>query len=107
MKAEKDRSRIKEFFDLTDTAYNLRKFHKPVLVYEVVGDKVRYSLWEEDVLSRFGLQNVDGWDATEELIYCPDWIQGIDDEDDLADMDDDLDEDDLSNLDFDNEDDDN
>jgi hypothetical protein len=92
MKAEKNRERIKEFFDLTDTSYMLRKFHKPVLVYEISGDKVRYSVWEEEILERFGLKNVDGWDSTEELIYCPDWLQDLD-EDDLDDID--LDDDDI------------
>ena len=90
MTAEKDRSRIKEFFELTSSDFNFRKFHKPVLVYEVVDDKVRYSLWEEELLNRFGLKNVDGWDATEEAIYCPDWMR----EDEELDDDDDLDIDD-------------
>ncbi|MBN2460565.1 MAG: hypothetical protein JXB60_03065 [Candidatus Cloacimonetes bacterium] len=93
MKAERDKERIKEFFDLTDTAYNLRKYHKPVLVYDVKGDKVRYSLWEEDILQRFGLENVDGWDATEDLIFCPDWMQGKDEDEDLEDIE--IDDDDL------------
>jgi hypothetical protein len=95
MTAEKDRNRIKEFFELTSLDFNLRKFHKPVLVYEVVEDKVRYSLWEEELLDRFGLKNVDGWDATEDVIFCPDWMQKKE-EDEYDDEDDeDLDLDDL------------
>ena len=91
MKAEKDLKRIKEFFELNKTDFNLRKYHKPVLVYDVVDDKVRYSLWEMEIFERFGLKNVDGWDKTENIIFCPDWMQGNDeDEDDF-----DLDEDDL------------
>ena len=88
MNRENDRSRIKEFFDLTDQSFNLRKYHNPVLVYEVAGDKVRYSLWEEELLDRFGLKNVDGWDHTEDLIYCPDWMRDdVDDFDDDEDLD--------------------
>lgn len=78
MKAEKDKSRIKEFFELSESEFILRKYHKPVLVYEVVEDKVRYSLWEEEMLERFGLKNVDGWDATEDVIFCPDWMRDED-----------------------------
>jgi hypothetical protein len=43
-------------------------------------------------LDRFGLKNVDGWDATEDLIFCPDWLQHPDEFDDDEDID--LDEDD-------------
>lgn len=87
MIAEKDKKRIWEFFELSDTDFNLRKYRKPVLVYKVDGDKIRYSLWEEELLERFGLKNVDGWDASEDLIYCPDWMRD--------DIDDDIDDDDL------------
>ena len=75
MKAESNKEKIKEFFELSDTDQKLRKFHKPVLVYEIVDDKVRYSLWENEMLERFGLKNVDGWDRIEDLIFCPDWMQ--------------------------------
>ena len=86
---EDNKERIKEFFDLTDQSHKIRGYRKPVLVYDIYNDKVRYSLWEEDLLNRYGLKNVDGWDYTEDAIYCPDWMQ--DEEDDF----DDLDEDDL------------
>ncbi|MCD6181927.1 MAG: hypothetical protein J7K89_06040 [Candidatus Cloacimonetes bacterium] len=92
MHAVSDRNKIKEFFELNDQRFGLRKFSKPVLVFEVVEDKVRYSLWEQEVLERFGLNNVDGWDHTENLIYCPDWIQNADELDD--DLDNDLDDED-------------
>ncbi|MBT3169177.1 MAG: hypothetical protein HN952_02350 [Candidatus Cloacimonetes bacterium] len=82
MIAEKNIKKIQEFFDLTNEDYKLRKFKLPVLVYEVTADKVRYSLWENDLLEKFGVENVDGWDKTEELVFCPDWIQGDDDFDD-------------------------
>ncbi len=91
MIAEEDKTRIKEFFELSETDFDLRKYHKPVLVYKLDGDKVRYSLWEKEMLDRYGLKNVDGWDKTEELIFCPDWMQ--EDEDDLDDID--IDDDDL------------
>ena len=90
MKAEKNKDRIKEFFELSDTNFEIRKFHKPVLVYDIFEDEVRYSLWEEEMLERFGLKNVDGWDKTEELIFCPDWMQDEDEEDfDEVDLDED------------------
>ena len=92
MIAESNKDRIKEFFELSSTNQNLRKYHRPVLVYGVVGDKVRFSLWEEDILDRYGLKNVDGWDETEDLFYCPDWMQGKEEEEEDIDLDD---EDDL------------
>lgn len=94
MIAEGNKDRIKEFFELRSTNHNLRQYHRPVLVYEVVGDKVRFSLWEEDILNRYGLKNVDGWDETEDLFYCPDWMQGKEEEEEEEDIDLD-DEDDL------------
>jgi hypothetical protein len=89
---ETNLDKIKEFFELNDKIYELRKFTKPALVYIIDDDKVKYSLWEEDILDRFGLKNVDGWDATEDLIFCPDWLQHPDEFDDDEDID--LDEDD-------------
>ena len=92
MTAEKNRDRIREFFELTGADLSLRKFHKPVLVYDIADDKVRYSLWEEDILERFGLKNVDGWDATENAIYCPDWMLGEEEDENNDDIEiDDLD----------------
>lgn len=91
MIAEKDKNRIKEFFELSSSDFSLRNYHTPVLVYEVADDIVRYSLWEEDVLERYGLKNVDGWDKTENIAFCPDWMRGEEEDDDLEDID--LDED--------------
>lgn len=98
MIAEKDKQKIKEFFELTVTDYTLRKYHKPVLVYEVVGDKVHYSLWEEEILERYGLKNVDGWDKTENIAFCPDWMRNDveEEEEELEDID--LDEDDVNEV---------
>ncbi len=91
MNFEKDRDKIREFFDLLeDEHYELRKFSHPVLVYKSDEDNVYYSLWEESLLQRFGLKNVDGWDYKHDIMFCPDWVTGEDD-DDYDDDDDDLD----------------
>ncbi len=83
MNVEKNRDRIREFFDLIECEhYDLRKFSRPVLVYKVDDDQVYYSLWEEDLLQRYGVENVDGWDYAEDLLFCPDWIRGDEDDDD-------------------------
>ena len=89
MKAEKDRKRIREFFDLVENEkYDLRKYSRPVLVYMVDENKrVKYSLWEDDLLHRFGLENVDGWDYEEDSSFCPDWVMDDDDEDEDEDED--------------------
>lgn len=92
MKAEKNRDRIREFFDLCNNDFNLRKYHEPVLVYDLKDDKIRYSLWEDELLQRFGLANVDGWDKTENMAFCPDWMLDEDEDDvEFEDDDDDLD----------------
>jgi glutathionyl-hydroquinone reductase len=88
--AERDKRRILEFFELSDKNYNLRKYTKPVLVYTVEDDLVKYSIFEEDILNRYGLENVDGYDHTENVAFCPDWMRDdIDDFDDDIDLDDD------------------
>jgi len=90
MKAERERKKIVEFFDLIENEkYDLRKFSRPVLVYGIDEDKmVKFSLWEADMLDRYGLKNVDGWDFEEDLSFCPDWVRE-DLDDDLDDFDDD------------------
>ncbi len=90
MKAEKDRKKIREFLDLVENEkYDLRKYSRPVLVFCVdENKKVKYSLWESDLLDRFGLSNVDGWDYEEDISFCPDWVDDYD-EDDWDDDDDD------------------
>ncbi len=79
MNKEADRVRIREFFDLMENEkYDLRKYSKPILVYKVEDGTVYYSLWEEDILDRFGLKNVDGWDYKDDAGFCPDWVIGLD-----------------------------
>ena len=92
MKAEKDRKRIREFLDLVENEkYDLRKYSRPVLVFCVdENKKVKYSLWESDLLDRFGLSNVDGWDYEEDISFCPDWVDDYDDDDWDEDDDDDF-----------------
>ena len=90
MRVEKDKKKIREFLDLIENdKYDLRRYSKPVLVYYVDENKrVKYSLWENDLLTRFGENNVDGWDFEEDLLFCPDWVseeeddEGWDDDDD-------------------------
>lgn len=90
MNMEKDRERIREFFDLIESEhYDLRKFGRPVLVFKVHDDRVYYSLWEETLLERYGLENVDGWDYEEDVLFCPDWMTGNDPLDDADDDEDD------------------
>ncbi len=93
MHKETDRARIREFLDLLgNERYELRKYHKPVLVYKVDDKTVYYSIWEEDLLTRFGLENVDGYDYKEDTIFCPDWVIGIERDELIAELDDDEDE---------------
>ncbi|MCL1827008.1 MAG: hypothetical protein FWG20_03105 [Candidatus Cloacimonetes bacterium] len=93
MKTESDRKKIREFLDLLDNEkYNLTRYSKPVLVYLVDENKrVKYSIWEEDMLNRFGVENVDGWDYEDDLSFCPDWVADDEDDDDWDDDDDDED----------------
>ena len=93
MKMEKDKKKIREFLDLIENEkYELRKYTLPVLVYFVdENKKVKYSLWEHDLLIRYGLENVDGWDYEEDISFCPDWVEGGDD-DEMWDDDEDDDE---------------
>ncbi|MFA5498968.1 MAG: hypothetical protein WC327_05415 [Candidatus Cloacimonadia bacterium] len=90
MNKETDRAKIIEFLDLLgNEVYNLRKYHRPILVYKVEDGTIYYSLWEEELLDRYGLQNVDGWDYEEDTIFCPDWVIGVDSDDFFDDDDDD------------------
>ena len=91
MKTETDRKKILEFFNLVENEkYELRRYSKPVLVYCVdENKKVKYSLWEKDLLERYGLDNVDGWDFEEDLLFCPDWVQDEYDDENYDDDDDD------------------
>ncbi len=92
MHKETDKTRIREFLDLLgNERYDLRKYTRPVLVYKVEDKTVFYSIWEDDLLNRFGLSNVDGWDYKEDTIFCPDWVIGIDKDELLAELDEDED----------------
>ena len=42
--AEKNMQKILEFFELSDKNFSLRKYTKPVLVYTVEDDLVKYSI---------------------------------------------------------------
>lgn len=89
-RSEDNRKKIKEFLDLIDNnKIELRHYKNPVLVWGNDDGICHYSLWEAEILDRFGLENVEGWDYKEDLLFCPDWIAG-EDEDDL---DDDIDDD--------------
>ncbi|MDZ4121736.1 MAG: hypothetical protein U1C33_04905 [Candidatus Cloacimonadaceae bacterium] len=81
---------IKEFLDMVENhKVELRRYRTPTLVWAVQEGTVYYSFWEKDMLDKFGLENVDGWDFEEDMLFCPDWV--VDEDDDL---DDDEDEDD-------------
>ena len=72
-RAEKDKKKIKEFLDLVENhKVEIRYFKHPVLVWRNLDGVCHYSFWEEEILDRFGLSNVDGWDYQEDLLFCPD-----------------------------------
>ncbi len=98
-KKEDNPEKINEFLNLVENPkVELRHYKKPVLVWAVDEGTVFYSFWEEEMLSRYGLDNVDGWDFEEDLLFCPDWI-GEAEEEDLDDFDlNDEDIEDLSNF---------
>ncbi len=91
MRTEADKKRIRDFLDLVDNdKYQIQKYSRPVLVYTIDSINVMYSIWEEDMLKQFGLENVDGWDHRTDVIFCPDWISGDDEDEDFDDEDDDF-----------------
>jgi len=88
MNKESDRKKIIEFLDLLgNERYDLRRYSHPILVYKVDNGTVYYSLWEEEILSRYGLKNVDGWDYKEDALFCPDWVIGVDNDPVLDELD--------------------
>lgn len=90
---ELNSKKIKEFIDLVENhKIDIRHYRTPVLVWGVNDGTVYYSFWEQDTLQRYGLENVDGYDYEEDLLFCPDWMA---DADEPQDDDDDLDDDDL------------
>jgi hypothetical protein len=95
---ESDPQKLREFLDLVENhKVEIRRYKHPVLVWGIKEGTVYYSFWEQDILERFGLANVDGWDYEEDLLFCPDWVGDLEDEY-LDDVDDDEDDDDLSDI---------
>lgn len=89
-KSESNREKIIEFIYLIENEkIDLRRYTRPVLVWTIQDQKVGYTVWEEDLFNRFGLENVDGWDYEEDIGFAPDWIFDDDDADDFDDDDDD------------------
>lgn len=90
-KQETEVKKIREFVDLVENhKLELRHYKNPVLVWAVQDGTVYYTIWEEETLGRFGLENVDGWDYEEDLLFCPDWMNP---EDEVEEDDDDDDDD--------------
>lgn len=90
-KSDSNREKIREFLYLIENEkIDLRRFTHPVLVWAVKDQRVCYTVWEEDLLHRFGLENVDGRDYDEDISFAPDWILDDDDDDLLFDDDDDF-----------------
>ena len=95
---EIDPQKLREFLDMVENhKVEIRRYKHPVLVWAVKEGTVYYSFWEQDILEKFGLDNVDGWDYEEDLLFCPDWVGDTDDMWD-DDLDDDDDDEDLGNL---------
>lgn len=91
---ENDLKKIREFLDLSENhKIELRHYKDPVLVWAVADGTAYYAIWEHELLEKYGLANVDGWDFEEDLLFCPDWMGDAEEdaEDDLDDDDDDLD----------------
>lgn len=81
---------IKEFLDLVENhKVEIRRYKNPILVWAVDEGVCYYSFWEEEILQRFGLENVDGWDFEEDALFCPDWVVDEEEEEDLEDDEDD------------------
>ena len=96
--AEKDKKKIKEFLDLVENhKVEIRYYKHPVLVWRNLDGVCHYSFWEEEILDRFGLSNVDGWDYQEDLLFCPDWVDDEDEEEE-EDFDDEESDEDLCNF---------
>ncbi|MEA1972587.1 MAG: hypothetical protein U9N34_04745 [Candidatus Cloacimonadota bacterium] len=94
VKLERERKKIIEFLDLVDNGnYAIRKYNRPAIVWEVDGNVIKYTLWENNILEQIGIENIIGWDYKEDKIYAPDWALEDDefDEDLIDDFDDRLD----------------
>jgi len=95
--AETKRKRIMEFLQLIEKNVHFERFLKPVLTYSFDDDLVYFSIWEEDILEKFGFENIYGHDFKESIFFCPDWMTNqketledddLDDDDLLEDLDD-------------------
>ena len=94
---ESDPLKLREFLNLVENVkVDIRHYKHPVLVWAVKEGTVYYSFWEQDILDRFGIANVDGWDYDEDLLFCPDWVGDL--EEMWDDLDEDIDDDDLDNI---------
>lgn len=94
---ESDPKKIRELLDLSENhKVELRHYKNPVLVWAVSDGTAYYAIWESELLERFGLASVDGWDFEEDLLFCPDWMGDQEEEDDDDDDDEDIDEEDLN-----------
>ena len=92
---ENDIQKLREFLDMVENSkVEITRYKSPVLVWAVKEGTVYYSFWEQDLLDRFGLINVDGWDYEEDSLFCPDWVDDSDNDwdDDIDDEDDDFDD---------------
>jgi hypothetical protein len=95
---ESDAQKLREFLDLVENhKVEIRRYKHPVLVWAIKDGTVYYSFWEQDVLDRFNIANVDGWDYEEDLLFCPDWVGDLEEEWE-EEGDDDLDDDDLRDI---------
>ncbi|HNT52296.1 MAG TPA: hypothetical protein PKH19_02760 [Candidatus Syntrophosphaera sp.] len=92
---ESDPKKIRELLDLSENhKIELRHYKHPVLVWAIADGTAYYAIWEDELLEKYGLENVDGWDFEEDLLFCPDWMgEGEEDVDD--DSDEDLEDEDL------------
>ncbi|MDP3114774.1 MAG: hypothetical protein Q8M98_08355 [Candidatus Cloacimonadaceae bacterium] len=102
-KQEDNPKRLKEFIGLVENhKIDLRHYKTPVLVWAVQDGTAYYSFWDKDILERFGLGSVDGYDFEEDALFCPDWISDRDDDDDDFEDDDSDDNELICNLRIDN-----
>lgn len=89
-KRQDDLKKIKEFLGMVENhKVELKRYKYPSLVWAVQEGTVYYAFWESEMLDRFGLANVDGWDFEEDALFCPDWLVEYDELDDNDDEDDD------------------
>jgi hypothetical protein len=92
---ENDPQKLREFLDMVENSkIEIHRYKSPVLTWALKEGTVYYSFWEQDMLDRFGIINVDGWDYEEDQLFCPDWVGDPEDEwdEDFDDDDDDFDD---------------